>query len=367
MAVLPFIAFGQQSFKIEGKTGAVSAPAKVFMLYTQQGQRVVDSAAIQNGSFSFQGEVAEPLPALLVLDHEGKGLAAIQQPDMMPVFLENGTISVSISDLISKADLSGTPLNADQHKLTQLLEAPELKRQALMEEYQAATSEQRTEEAFMEQISERYDAIESELNAVRAAFIKENPNSLVSLMQLAELAGPVMDEQVVAPLFSGLSQELKETPMGKAISEHLESALKVGIGAVAPEFSQNDPDGNSIALASFRGKYVLLDFWASWCGPCRQENPNIVAAYEAYKDKGFTVLGISLDQENAREKWLKAIEDDKLTWTQVSDLKYWKNEVAQLYGVRAIPQSYLLDPEGKIIAKNLRGKALHEKLAELLD
>ncbi len=130
------------------------------------------------------------------------------------------------------------------------------------------------------------------------------------------------------------------------------------------DFTQNDVNEKPVSLSSLRGKYVLVDFWASWCGPCRQENPNVVKAFNQYKDKGFTVLGVSLDQK--KEPWLKAIEKDQLTWTHVSDLKYWQNEVAVQYGINAIPASFLLDPNGRIIGKNLRGEALTKKLAELM-
>jgi peroxiredoxin len=139
---------------------------------------------------------------------------------------------------------------------------------------------------------------------------------------------------------------------------------KVQVGSVAPDFTLPDVDGNPVSLSSFRGKYVLVDFWAAWCPDCRKENPNIVAAWEKYKDKNFAVLGVSLDRK--RDQWLAAIEKDNLTWTQVSDLKYWDSEAAVLYCIRWIPMSFLIDPEGKIVAIGLEGEELHNKLEELL-
>lgn len=132
------------------------------------------------------------------------------------------------------------------------------------------------------------------------------------------------------------------------------------------DFSQNDVNNRPVKLSDFRGKYVLLDFWASWCGPCRQENPNVVKAYKTYKDKNFTVLGVSLDQPGKKQDWLQAIEKDGLTWTQLSDLQGWKNAASTLYGVRGIPANFLIDPQGKIVGKDLRGAALEKKLGELL-
>jgi peroxiredoxin len=220
---------------------------------------------------------------------------------------------------------------------------------------------------------ERLDYINKQSNIFSAEeergkwrFIKDHPTSPVSLYILKhELTDDYYpDYDKLAPYYDPLSPELKQTKFGQEYGKMLAGLKNKRIGIKAPDFILADTSGKPLSLSSLRGKYVLVDFWASWCGPCRQENPNIVKAYNQFKDKNFTILGVSLDQK--RDAWLNAIAKDKLDWTQVSDLKYWNSAAAQLYAVKAIPQNLLLDPDGRIIAKNLFGNDLILKLLDVL-
>jgi thiol-disulfide isomerase/thioredoxin len=164
--------------------------------------------------------------------------------------------------------------------------------------------------------------------------------------------------------YNGFSPEIQSSSLGKRFKNALDIALLTGVGRPAPVFTQADTKGKPVALSSFKGQYVLVDFWASWCGPCREENPNVLKSYRAYHSKGFMVLGVSLDDE--KRPWIEAIRKDGMPWMQVSDLKGWKNSVAVMYGIEGIPMNYLLDKNGIIVAKGLRGDDLEKKLAEFL-
>jgi peroxiredoxin len=213
-------------------------------------------------------------------------------------------------------------------------------------------------------IRKAYGEVVAEVNIKTDEFISSHSNSPVAPFVLLVMMQLNDDPTVMEQRLSRMTNQAKANYFGKTALKLVEDAKFAAIGTEAPDFVQQDQNGKDVKLSSFRGKYVLVDFWASWCGPCRQENPNVVNAYNKYKDKNFTVFGVSLDRQ--KDPWLKAIKDDNLNWTQVSDLKFWNNAVAVQYKIQSIPQNFLIDPNGIIVAKNLRGEDLQTRLAALL-
>jgi peroxiredoxin len=222
------------------------------------------------------------------------------------------------------------------------------------------------DETKRKKLEEDYDVIDNEMKQAYKQYVQSNPTSPVALYATIQYAGYDLNADSAQPVFDLLPPSAKALPSASEFADRLEIARKLAIGKPALDFTQNDTLGNPVSLSSLRGKVLLVDFWASWCGPCRRDNPNVVRMFNQYKDKDFMVLGVSLDQPGAKERCMKAIHDDKLTWTHVSDLKWWDNDVAKLYGVRAIPFNLLLDKNGNILGRNLHGEELEKKLAEVL-
>jgi peroxiredoxin len=364
-----FHSTAQEKYTIKGDVSKVKLPiSKVYLSYYADGKTTTDSAEVVNGKYSFTGTLADPLMASLRAKYlenpESKTIRAVSyNRDIKQLFLENSRISVVSTDSFSNTTIKGSSAHVAFVQWEDLMKpenkiAGELNKQ--YNEYYKSKNQ-----PGMDSLDAEFDKLTAIKNTKNKKYLSENPASPISMFVFRQFAGYDINADEAEPVFLSLAEKLRKGAAGKEMAERIEVAKKTGIGRMAMDFTQNDTLGNPVSLSSFRGKYVLIDFWASWCGPCRQENPNVVKAFSNYKDKGFTVLGVSLDQPNAKDKWLKAIHDDNLTWTQVSDLKFWKNEVAVQYGIQAIPQNFLIDPQGKIIGKNLRGEALNKKLETL--
>lgn len=360
LAVMAFFSCGGNDAATEGKvqiTGKIeNAPEGLVVLtqYTDSRPKVLDTLEVDSeGAFSYDLEVTTPTFYELNL----YGQRAVK----LALFKENVDVKYNFSDPAS-LQIEGSEDSKEILKLEKLMEEYQLTVNKLNEQYYEAMSKNDTETIKRIQL----DAMT--LESQQAEKVKEMINSMGdSFASLAAvgLLNPKSDFPFIDELITKLNANYPGTSSIMQMKQQLDEMRALSVGQVAPDFELPDPNGKMVKLSDLRGKYVLIDFWAAWCKPCRQENPNVVRLYNQYKDKGFEVFGVSLDR--TKEDWVKAIADDQLTWTHVSDLKYFNSAAAELYKIDAIPATYMIDPDGKIIARDLRGPSLENKLAELFD
>lgn len=357
---LPFMANAQtQQFVIKGKVGHYSAPAKAYILYQLflGDNPKQDSAEIHNGVFTFKGTIPYPVETYLVISPEGNERSSNTRD--IKIYIEPGVVNVTSPDSVANAKVTGGQVNADNEKIKIQLKPIEAKRTELYNQYTVASADEK------KIIEKQMDSLENPKREIYLDFIKAHPGHMMSLIAVQIYGGYVPKYNEVKSVFDGLSKNLRESPLGIFYAGQLQKLSTISVGAMAPDFTEADTAGKPVSLHDFKGKYLFIDFWASWCHPCREENPDVVAAYAKFKDKGLNILGVSLDAVSTKAAWLKAIQTDHLTWTHVADLNSFDNQVARLYAVQAIPQNFLIGPDGKIIAKDLHGEDLDKTLSAI--
>jgi len=361
----------KDQFEISG-TVDPSLNGKNVVLETQGGDPMTggfvakDTVKVENGKFVFEGMATEP--ELYFIQVEGLNGKA-------EIILEEGDIEVNIDkDSIFKSTQKGTYNN---DKLSEYYKEINVIRKRMIS-FQTANQDammaayKNNDTVVMNKLNKTYMAIGKEMQDASNNFIKKNPKAFISVLLLKQMANMGRTEFAeIKKLYDGLDVEMKNTKKGKELTEVIsklqkeqEAKANIEIGKTAPDFTAANPEGTKISLKQSLGKATIIDFWASWCKPCREANPEVVALYNELHGKGLNIIGVSLDKDAA--KWKEAIAADKLAWPQISNLKFWDEPIAQQYSVKSIPATFLLDAQGKIVAKDLTGAALKAKVEELL-
>ncbi|WP_379084683.1 redoxin domain-containing protein [Pedobacter sp. UC225_65] len=338
-----------QTFNITGTTTGIDDGTWLY-LRTSSPDKTLDSTRVMNGKFSLIGKTNEKICQIMIHTSQYKNYVFFWAAQNTQLQLKNGEFK--------KATITGSPTQ-DEENMRSKLKAPNRKLQDSLTQLLAIVKD----DVDKKELKEKLNAARNAEKELDINYVKNNPNSIISA-NLLSIYSSTWGKEKSSELYENLSANMKNTSYGKTIHDFITLNKEIKIGGKFVDFEQQNASGKKTKLSAIKGKYILLEFWGSWCGPCREENPNLVKTYNAYKSKGFEILGVAAD--NNKEQWLKAIKDDQLPWENVSDLKGDKNTAALIYGINAYPTNFLIDEKGIIIAKNLRGDALNKKLQELL-
>ncbi len=337
---------------------------KAFICYRSQGKFYTDSVGMVNGKFHFKESLPETKQrAFVYIAPENSGFLHKPLPkEANTIYLEQGNLTMFLGQYKGDTKIGGSPLNDDYQSLFHAVTPFKEKEAALENSYQEARKANDTDK--MEELKQQFLLLEKDKRNAEKNFVKSHPDSEISLEWLMHTIDVANNKEEAEKLFAILSNRLKSSKEGQNYKARLDKTISLSIGQQAPNFTSTTPDGETFSLKSLRGKYVLIAFWASWNKPSREDNPYLMEAYHQFKNKNFEIVGVSLDMQP--QSWTDAIAKDESTWLHVSDLKGWNNQVARLYAVRQLPSNFLINPEGKIIAKNVPSETLSQKLSVLL-
>jgi thiol-disulfide isomerase/thioredoxin len=342
------------NFIIEGNLANLPWQKVYLTVYTDLGTENIDSAEVMEGNFSFAGKLDFP-EMLTITSPESK--------DRISFFGENSKITIAGDfNAPDEIKITGSAIEDEYNAFNDKTKPFDDQLEAVVTEYRAIAES--GDEAKLDSIEKAYDAVDSEKTKFVDDYIANNPASVISQYLVLKFKIFNIDFDELTAINNAFDPSIQNSKYGQIIQQRIDVLAKTAVGQPAPEITQTTPDGEELSLSSLKGQYVLIDFWASWCGPCRAENPNVVKLYAEYNPKGFEIFGVSLDK--AKDRWVEAIEADGLQWKQVSDLAGWKNAAAREYGVNSIPHTVLVDPDGIIIARGLRGDDLRAELEKLL-
>lgn len=352
---LLFSANAQKSLTITGKVDGLTEGKVYLSKMASQSPIKVDSTVAVNGSFAFKKGIAATDIYMLNFGKARAGVLLFPEK-------ENIVVTVKlINNAIETSDVKAGPLQMVFQDYTKALKENRMEMNKLYPAYQKAKKDNNQAEIdrLEKELTVKSDAFEATENKIQE-------NNATNLLGIYFVVNKVYyyDYEKLKGILEKTDANTKKSEVYKNLQVRLDKMDKVRVGSMAPDFTLPTPEGKMISLSQFRGKVLVVDCWASWCGPCRAENPNMVALYNANKDKNFTILGVSLDRD--KDKWVKAIADDKLAWNHVSDLKFWQSMICDLYVISAVPETILIDKDGKIAARGLRGEELKAKVAELL-
>ena len=349
------------SFQLKGTLSDSKAETLYLEKLGSAKQVIIDSVILdENGNFEFTNYTPKIGFYRIKTNDKNFAMLVLDSADKV-------TITGSVKDLGNTFKVEGSSETTIFIEYNNLSKSRDIKLDSLNKAFQLLMETNKMDSKRMDSLSAifegPYNYIINQTNTLMVDKISKNTNMYSSIMAIQAL-DPDKYSDLYKSLDAGLSKKFPKDKNVIMFHEVVERMLSTNIGQFAPEISLPSPDGKEIALSSLKGKLVLIDFWASWCGPCRKEMPNVVKIYSKFKNKGFEIYGVSLDQD--KEKWMEAITKDGINWPQVSDLKYWDNVAARIYNVQGIPYTVLIDKDGKIIAKNLRGQELEKKIAEVL-